>query len=179
MENSKEETKQTPEVGQPIRRRARRGPVTRQTTEVNPLESLAEGQVEELDAINNIESPSDKKLEELTVADGKDNDPKELGEIKDLEDLLGVKQVNPFRTTSEATLTERMSEMNLSDLQAFAVRIGILPSGNRLALKNKIQKAFKSHAGAGAGYNIGYQQPLVDPSSDAAQEILKISRENF
>ena len=60
-----------------------------------------------------------------------------------------------------------------------AVQVGILPSGNKLSLKTKITKAFKSHAGAGAGYNIGWQRPLVDPSSQAAADILKISQEGF
>ena len=118
---------------------------------------------------------SKEKLDKLQVADGKS----ELDQIKDLEDLLGVKQANPFRTTSKAVLDERMGEMTLTDLQTMAIQVGILPSGNKLTLKNKIFRAFKSHAGAGAGYNIGFQKPLVDPSSDAAAEILRISNEGL
>jgi hypothetical protein len=124
-------------------------------------------------------SPKADKLEDLKIADGKSGMAKDIQEVKDLEHLLGVKQSNPFRTTSEAVLTERMGEMTLADLQALAVNVGILPSGNKLNLKNKIMRAFKSHGGAGAGYNVGWQRPLVDPSSDAAREILRISRENF
>ncbi len=120
-----------------------------------------------------------KDIDELQVADGKDTMAQSIDEVKDLEQLLGVQQSNPFRTTSEAVLTERMNEMTLTDLQALAINVGILPSGNKLGLKTKIMKAFKSHGGAGAGYNIGYQRPLVDPSSQAAEDILKISRENF
>ena len=115
----------------------------------------------------------------MQIADGKDSMAKSVEEVKDLESLLGVKQSNPFRTTSEAVLTEKMGEMTLADLQAMAVNVGILPSGNKLNLKNKIMRAFKSHGGAGAGYNIGWQRPLVDPSSQAAKDILRISRENF
>lgn len=124
-------------------------------------------------------SASTKKVEDLKVADGQDSMASSIEEVKNLEDLLGVKQSNPFRTTSGKVLEERMQEMTLTDLQALAINVGILPSGNKLSLKNKIRKAFKSHGGAGAGYNIGYQKPIVDPSSDAAAEILKISRENF
>ena len=115
----------------------------------------------------------------MQVADGKDSMAQSIEEVKDLEQLLGVQQSNPFRTTSEAVLTERMNEMTLTDLQGLAVNVGILPSGNKLSLKTKIMKAFKSHGGAGAGYNIGFQRPLVDPSSQAAEDILKISREGF
>ena len=115
------------------------------------------------------------KLEELKVADGK----AEIDKIKDLEDLLSVKQTNPFGTTNKEVLEEKMNEMTLTDLQTFAVKIGILPSGNKLSLKNKILRSFKSHAGAGAGYNIGYTQPLVNPNSEAAKNILRISKEGM
>jgi hypothetical protein len=124
---------------------------------------------------NKPTSKKTKKIESLNVADGKSD----IEKIKNLEDLLSVKQSNPFGTTSKAVLDEKMNEMTLTDLQTFAVKIGILPSGNKLSLKNKISRAFKSHAGAGSGYNIGYNQPLVDPSSNAAEEILRISREGM
>lgn len=124
---------------------------------------------------NKPTSQKTEKIESLNVADGKSD----IEKIKNLEDLLSVKQSNPFGTTSKAVLEEKMNEMTLTDLQTFAVKIGILPSGNKLSLKNKISRAFKSHAGAGSGYNIGYNQPLVDPSSNAAEEILKISREGM
>tara|TARA_B100000519_G_C14206818_1_gene420743 strand:- start:968 stop:1408 length:441 start_codon:yes stop_codon:yes gene_type:complete len=120
-----------------------------------------------------------KDINDMQVADGKDSLAQSIEEVKDLEQLLGVQQSNPFRTTSEAVLTERMNEMTLTDLQGLAINVGILPSGNKLSLKTKIMKAFKSHGGAGAGYNIGFQRPLVDPSSSAAEDILKISREGF
>lgn len=116
-----------------------------------------------------------KKIKNLKVADGK----ADVEKIQNLEDLLGVKQSNPFGTTSKDILESRMSEMTLTDLQSFAIKVGILPSGNKLSLKNKIKRAFKSHAGAGSGYNIGYHQPLVDPSSQTAENILKISREGM
>jgi hypothetical protein len=115
------------------------------------------------------------KVENLQVADGKND----IEKIKNLEDLLGVKQTNPFGTTNKEVLEERMHEMTLTDLQTFAIKIGILPSGNKLSLKNKILRSFKSHAGAGSGYNIGYNQPIVDPSSKTAEEILKISKEGM
>tara|TARA_R110001592_G_scaffold160695_3_gene392957 strand:+ start:15661 stop:16050 length:390 start_codon:yes stop_codon:yes gene_type:complete len=127
--------------------------------------------------IKKNKSPKNKvsKVESLKVADGKS----EIEKIKDLEDLLGVKQTNPFGTTSKELLAEKINEMSITDLQTFAIKIGILPSGNKLVLKNKITKAFKSHAGAGAGYNIGFNKPLIDPSSNAAANILKISQEGM
>ena len=116
-----------------------------------------------------------KKVKDLKIADGRTD----LEKVKDLEELLSVKQVNPFGTTNKEVLEEKMQEMTLTDLQTFAIKIGILPSGSKLSLRNKLMRAFKSHAGAGAGYNTGFNKPLVDPKSKAAAEILKISQEGF
>tara|TARA_R100000008_G_C3534001_1_gene140911 strand:+ start:131 stop:667 length:537 start_codon:yes stop_codon:yes gene_type:complete len=120
--------------------------------------------------------PFSEVQNQMEVADGKKSD---IEKMKDLEDLLGVKQTNPFGTTSLAVLEENMDGMGLSDLQALAVRIGILPSGNKLSLKNKIKRQFKSHPGAGAAYHIGFQKPLVDPGSPEAKKILKILNEDM
>ena len=110
----------------------------------------------------------------MQIADGKTD----IEKIKDLEALLGVEQVNPFGTTSIKVLEAKLGEMGLSDLQTFAVQVGILPSGNKITIKNRIKKAFQSHPGAGAAYHIGFEQPLVDPDSAQAKNILKILNEN-
>ncbi len=53
------------------------------------------------------------KVENLQVADGKND----IEKIKNLEDLLGVKQTNPFGTTNKEVLEERMNEIPLMILQ--------------------------------------------------------------
>ena len=72
-----------------------------------------------------------------------------------------------------------MNGMTITDLQTFGIKVGILPSGNKMILKNKILKAFKTHEGAGMGHNIGYNKPMLDPNSEAAKNILRISQEGF
>lgn len=118
---------------------------------------------------------SARKVEELKVADGKS----EIEKVKNLEEILGVKNTNPFGARSEEELNSMMNEMTITDLQTLGIKVGILPSGNKMILKNKILKAFKSHEGAGMGYNIGYTRPMIDPGSEAAKNILKISQEGF
>lgn len=125
--------------------------------------------------VKKTQKKSTKKVEDLKVVDGKSDKEK----IKDLEQILGVKNANPFGTHDEQELVERMNGMTITDLQTFGIKVGILPSGNKMILKNKILKAFKTHEGAGMGYNIGYNQPLVNPDSEAAKNILKISQEGF
>lgn len=118
---------------------------------------------------------STKKVEDLKVVDGKSN--KET--IQNLQEILGAKNANPFGVQTEEELNSMMNEMTITDLQTFGIKVGILPSGNKMILKNKILKAFKTHEGAGMGYNIGYTKPMIDPSSQAAKNILKISQEGF
>jgi len=125
--------------------------------------------------VNKTKKSTTKQVEDLKVVDGKSDKEK----IQDLEQILGVKNANPFGTHSEEELVERMNGMTITDLQTFGIKVGILPSGNKMILKNKILKAFKTHEGAGMGYNIGYSQPMLDPNSEAAKNILKISQEGF
>lgn len=125
--------------------------------------------------VNKTKKSTPKKVEDLKVVDGKTDKEK----VKDLEEILGVRNANPFGTHNEEELKEKMNAMTITDLQTFGIKVGILPSGNKMILKNKILKAFKTHEGAGMGYNIGYNQPMLDPNSEAAKNILKISQEGF
>lgn len=120
-------------------------------------------------------STAKKQVEDLKVADGKSDQEK----IKNLEEILGVKNANPFGTHDLEELKSKIDGMTITDLQTFGIKVGILPSGNKMILKNKILKAFKTHEGAGMGYHIGYNRPMVDPESEAAKNILKISQEGF
>ena len=95
-----------------------------------------------------------KKLDNLNVVDGKAQD---IAKIKELQELMGIKQSNPFGVTTASDLEQKMDDMNLSDLQALAVKAGLFPSGSRLTLKNKLLKEFYSTPGAGAGVDVGFQ----------------------
>tara|TARA_R110002020_G_scaffold86836_1_gene214380 strand:- start:46 stop:453 length:408 start_codon:yes stop_codon:yes gene_type:complete len=121
-------------------------------------------------------SSASPKLGELQVADGKEQD---INKIKELEELMGLPRMNPFGTTKAEILKEKMDSMNVSDLQAFAVKIGLFPSGSRINLKNKILKAFYSTAGAGAGVDIGYTKPMADPNSPDTQNLLALLKEGL
>ena len=119
---------------------------------------------------------SKKKLDNLNVVDGKSQD---VQKIKELQDLMGIKQANPFGVSTAAELQEKMDEMNLSDLQALAVRAGLFPSGSRLTLKNKLLKEFYSTPGAGAGVDVGFQRPVANPDSPEGQDLIKLMNENL
>ena len=99
------------------------------------------------------EAKPSKKLKSLNYLDGKHT----VEQIEELEKLVGIKEVNPYGTTSLEVLEARMSEMNMWELQEFAVKAGVFPSGTRTSLKSKISKEFTA-------YNKGKGRHIVLPS---------------
>ena len=93
-------------------------------------------------------------LESLNYIDGKHT----VEQIKELEQLVGIKETNPYKTTSLEVLEARMSEMNMWELQEFAVKVGVFPSGTRTALKAKLAKEFEA-------YNHGKGRHIVLPAA--------------
>ena len=93
--------------------------------------------------------------------------------VKKLEELLDVKQTNPFGTQDSRIFEENISEMNLSDMQALAVRAGIFPNGNQTILKQKLLKAFRAEGyGTVNAVMEGDKQVVLDPSNPKHKEII-------
>ena len=83
------------------------------------------------------------KLEDLQQTNGKVYED-QVAKARELEDILGIPKINPFKTNDKRIFSEMLQDMNLTDLQAFAVKVGVFPSGNKTVLKNKIKRAFES-----------------------------------
>ena len=79
-------------------------------------------------------------LEKLNLADGK----LEVEKVRELEELLGVDQMNIFRTNDIEVFKENLAEMTTTDMQTLAAEAGIFPGGNKMALKNRLTKEFVS-----------------------------------
>jgi hypothetical protein len=94
------------------------------------------------------------RLDSLNYIDGK----YDVQKIKDLEELVGIKETSPYGTTSLDVLEAKLSEMNMWEMQEFAVKVGVFPSGTRTALKNKLTKEFQS-------YNQGKGRHIVVPAA--------------
>jgi len=111
------------------------------------------------------------KLEELNQTTGKSYE-EQVSRAKELEDILGVKKISPFKTNDKRIFKEMLEDMNLTDLQAFAVKAGVFPSGNKTVLKNKIKRAFESSlVGQGSIQVMG--QPInLDPNNPKHKEVL-------
>lgn len=78
----------------------------------------------------------------------------EVAKIKGIQDLVGIKAKNIYRAETEEELDERMSEMDLIDLQRLAVSCGISGGGTRMVLKAKIRNEFSKFLRGGSGFSI-------------------------
>lgn len=114
-------------------------------------------------------------LEEMQVADGKTD----LEEIRNLEKIMGVQQINPFKTNNLEIFQEDLSSMNLTDMQRLAVKAGLLPSGNRSMLKNKLLKEFKARSYGGKGNSVMVTKPMVDPESEQGKKLIELMKKGF
>ena len=62
-------------------------------------------------------------------------------------------------------------------MQELAVKASVFPSGNKTSLKNKIKKEFSTKFGtkdSSRKYNNPTEQPVVDPDSTLAKDIMDI-----
>ena len=111
------------------------------------------------------------KLEELNQTTGKSYE-EQVSRARELEDILGVKKISPFKTNDKRIFKEMLEDMNLTDLQSFAVKAGVFPSGNKTVLKNKIKRAFESSL-VGQGSIQVMREPIkLDPNNPKHKEVL-------
>lgn len=112
-----------------------------------------------------------KKLEDLQQTNGKTYED-QVSRARELEEVLGIPKINPFKTNDKRVFEEMLKDMNLTDLQAFAVKVGVFPSGNKTVLKNKIKRAFDSSLyGKGSVQVMGEPQKL-DPKNPKHKSVI-------
>jgi len=96
--------------------------------------------------------------------------------VLELEKILGVQEVNPFKTTEASIFEDRLADMNYAEMQALAMRVGLSPYLQKPQLKKALMKQFKS-------YNLnatGKLLPLttksiqLDPNNPDHQKTIRI-----
>ena len=126
-----------------------------------------------------------KKLESLDQANGKIEEKNSIQKTKELEAVLGINEVNPFGTSDASVFEDGLAQMNLTDMQRLAVRVGVMPSSNRTTLKNKLKRKFKSQSKnvnslSPSGESLFCQEkPLMDLSTPEGQKAAKMMREGL
>ncbi len=112
-------------------------------------------------------------------SDGVDHLSKESKHAKDLEQLMGFKEKNPFGYDSAEEFSEAIDQMMLASLQEIAVKAGVFPSGTKATLKTKLKKAYSQYTNGGSNKVVQVTNPIVDPESEQGKKLLKIINEGL
>lgn len=110
-------------------------------------------------------------LDNLQQTNGKSYED-QVSRARELEDILGVAKINPFKTNDKRVFAEMLQDMNLTDLQSFAVKVGVFPSGNKTVLKNKIKRAFESSLHGKGSVQIMGEPMQLDPKNPKHKELI-------
>ena len=121
--------------------------------------------------------PKKSELDNITLADGKTHLDPDIEKVKKLEEILGIRKMNPFGTSNIDVFRERLNEMAIVDLQHMCEKIGIFASGSRLQIKEKLLREFKSTNKGSISMLINNPALILDPTNPKHLKTLKILRE--
>ena len=110
-------------------------------------------------------------LDSLQQTNGKSYED-QVAQARELEDILGIAKINPFKTNDKRVFADMLEGMNLTDLQAFAVKVGVFPAGNKTVLRNKIKRAFESSLHGKGSVQIMGEPIKLDPSNPEHKEVI-------
>ena len=125
-----------------------------------------------------IQASSNKsQLDNLILADGKKTEDPDIQKVKELEDILGIKKMNPFGTSNAEVFKEKLAEMTMLDLQNMCEKLGIFGSGSRMELKEKLMRQFKQHARGTISMTVQNPVLKLDPNNPEHAKTIKILKE--
>lgn len=120
-----------------------------------------------------------KNLEDIQNFSSGKLDDDTLKKVKELEDVLGIKAVNPFGTNDPNIFEQKLKDCNLSDLQNLAMKIGIFPEGSKDRLKDKLRREFKRVTKGSR--SVALQQPMSisDPNHPNHEKAKRLMGDGF
>jgi hypothetical protein len=120
---------------------------------------------------------SDKKefLEEFQLADGKDRTEKEnqISKAKELESLLGIQDMNPYKTLNKSIFAENLGSMSISQMTELAQRVGIsgMEMSSKPSLKKALEKSFDIYL---RQHNVSVAGPPTPVTEEVSDEVKKL-----
>jgi|TARA_R110000751_G_scaffold46690_8_gene104848 hypothetical protein len=102
-----------------------------------------------------------------------------IEKVKKLEEVLGIKTVNPFGTNDPSIFEQKLKDSNLSDLQSLAMKVGIFPDGVLARLKQKLRAEFKRATKGARTISMEDPLPIHDPSHPNHERAKKLMGEGF
>ena len=123
---------------------------------------------------------ADKKefLEEFNVVDGKERSELEekISKARELEDLLGIKDVNPYGTNNKDVFASNLGSMSVGEMTTLAQRVGLPASSidTPALLKKNLLKSFDIYVQQNNVTVAGTAEPVVDPKAEDYDEVKKL-----
>lgn len=96
----------------------------------------------------------------------------QVAKARELEQVLGIPKINPFKTNDKKVFSSMLEEMNLTDLQSFAVKVGVFPAGNKTVLRNKIKRAFESSLHGTGSVQVMGEPYHLDPKNPKHKAVI-------
>ena len=124
-------------------------------------------------------STKTKSLDDITNFSSGKLDEDTLDRVKELEEVLGIKTVNPFGTNDPKIFENKLKDSNLSDLQNLAMKIGVFPEGSKDRLKDKLRKEFKRITKGSRSVAMPQPMSISDPSHPNHEKAKKLMSEGF
>lgn len=117
-------------------------------------------------------------LEEFNVVDGKERSELEdkIEKTKQLEDLLGIKDVNPYGTNNKDVFANNLGSMSIGEMTTLAQRVGLPASSidTPSLLKKNLLKSFDIYVQQNNVTVAGQAQPAIDPKAENYDEVKKL-----
>jgi len=109
-----------------------------------------------------------KNVKNLSQTHGKE----EEFEPTTLEQIWGDDGTSAYGTLNENAYTKKVDDMNMSDLQAHASTVGIIPIDNRHTLRERLLREFRKHVSS-------YKKPVhqAESTTHVNPEVIKILSE--
>ena len=118
------------------------------------------------------------KLSELQYSSGKIDD-ETLSKIEELEEVLGVQEVNHFGTNDPNIFENQLKEMTLADLQNLCGKVRLFASGNTRELKEKLRKEFRRVCRGQRTIGMSRPTSVCDPKHPNHENAKKILGQGF
>ena len=116
------------------------------------------------------------KKKKMTLAERQISDGKLYNKrgVKSIDELLGI-SASKYNTHDLKKYEDYLSNLNTSDLQAHATRVGVLPNQDRSILTKRLLKEFRV---SNSGYisTAQVQNPITKPIKKEVLEILAEGR---
>lgn len=144
------------------------------------LESLLEVDGSLTHAIQEDDKDKQKKsLQEFDVSDGKDRSDKEkqIEQAQELEELLGIREMNPYRTLNKDIFASKLEDMSLGDMTSLASHVGVTPQQNSKQLKKALLQSFDIYA---RRHNVNVPsaaKPIIDQNSPNYKKTVKLFKD--